>query len=173
MDEINWALVIGNIFSLLYAICLGISVVKKSKKDAVFWLIMDGFCCIASEIALCAYAAMTTNAIALVRNWLSYKNKLTGLATLVLCVCFVGIGLLTNNRGVIGLLPILAGSSFCVFMYISKTAQHLRYACVGNLPLWMIHDILVQSYPAAVMEFVLTLWTIVQIYKHRNEKEEI
>ena len=30
-------LILGNIFSLLSAICLAVSVIKKSKKDFMYW----------------------------------------------------------------------------------------------------------------------------------------
>jgi hypothetical protein len=88
------------------------------------------------------------------------------------CSLFIGIGLFTNNRQWIGLLPILAEVSFALIMYFSKTAQQLRYGLVFNLPLWFIHDIYIQSYPAAIADFTLTIWTLIQIFRYRKLRHE-
>ena len=47
-------LILGNIFSLLSAICIAISVIKQSKKDFMGWQIGDTFFGIIANIALCA-----------------------------------------------------------------------------------------------------------------------
>lgn len=70
-------LVLGNLFSLLSAICIAVSVIKKNKNDLIYWQIIDVIFCILSNIALYTYAALTTNSVALLRNILAYKNKLT------------------------------------------------------------------------------------------------
>lgn len=70
-------LILGNVFSLLSAICIAISVLKKNKNDLILWQVIDVIFCILSNIALYTYSAMTTNSIALIRNILAYKNKLT------------------------------------------------------------------------------------------------
>ena len=69
-----------------------------------------------------------------------------------------------------GLLPVIAETSFAIVMYASKNAQQLRYGIIFNLPLWVIHDLYIQSYPAALAEFSLTIWTIIQIFRHRKKK---
>ena len=68
-------LILGNVFSLLSAICIAISVLKKNKNDLILWQVIDVIFCILSNIALYTYSAMTTNSIALIRNILAYKNK--------------------------------------------------------------------------------------------------
>ena len=45
-------LIIGNIFSLLSAICIAVSAIKKSKKDFMYWQIGDPLFGIATCIVL-------------------------------------------------------------------------------------------------------------------------
>ena len=161
-------LIVGNIFSLLSAVCVAISVIKKSKNDLIWWQIFDIMFCILSNIALYTYSALTTNSVALIRNFLAYKNKLTKNLTWILFFLCIIVGLWANNRGVIGLFPILASTSYTIFMYITKNAQQMRWALVSNLILWLVHDIYVQSYPLAFMDVSLSLWTLVQIFKNRE-----
>jgi len=163
-------LIIGNIFSLLAAIFIGISVIKKSKKDLIGWQIWDVIFCILSSFVLASYASATTNTVALIRNVLAYKNKLTKKITGVLTFLCVVVGLWANNRGIIGLFPIVAAGSYTVLMYTTKDEQQMRWALVSNLMLWLVHDAYIQSYPLAVMDFMLSVWTAVQIYKNRKGK---
>lgn len=162
------ALFIGNIFSLLAAICIGVSVIKKNKIDLIGWQVFDVLFCVLSSFVLASYAAATTNTVALIRNVLAYKNRLTKNLTWVLTLLCVIVGLWANNRGVIGLLPIIASGSYTVLMYITKDEQQMRWALVSNLILWLVHDAYIQSYPLAVMDFVLSVWTAMHIYKNRN-----
>lgn len=164
------SLIIGNIFSLLSAICIAVSVIKKNKADLIWWQIWDIIFCILSNIALCTYAALTTNSLALIRNILSYKNKLSQNITLILFVLCILVGILANNRGFIGFFPIIASSSYTIFIYTTKNEQQMRWALVSNLILWFVHDIYVKAYPSALTDVVLSCWTLIQIYKNRKQQ---
>ena len=162
-------LIIGNLFSLLSAICLAISVIKKNKNDLIWWQVIDVVFCILSNIALYTYAALTTNSIALIRNILAYKNKLTKNITWILFILCILVGLWANNRGIIGLFPIVASASYTIFMFTAQNAQQMRWALVFSLILWFVHDIYVQAYPSALTDIVLSLWTCLQIYRNRKQ----
>ena len=161
-------LIIGNIFSLLSATCIAVSVIKKSKKDLIWWQIIDVIFCILSNIALYTYSALTTNSISLIRNILAYKNKLNKNITWILLILCVIAGLWVNNRGIIGLFPIIASASYTVFMFITKNEQQMRWALVSNLILWFVHDTYVQAYPSALTDLILSIWTAIQIFKYRK-----
>ncbi len=161
-------LIVGNIFSLLCSLCIAVSVVKKNKKDLLWWQILDTTFCILSNIALFSYAAVTTNAISLIRNYLAYKSKFTKSIMLVLLFACIMVGLWANNRGIIGLFPIAATAVYTIFMYTSENEQQLRWALIANLSLWFVHDAYIQAYPSALTDVVLSLWTLVQALKNRK-----
>lgn len=161
-------LIIGNIFSLLSAICIAVSVVKENKKTVILWQLWNIVFSIFTCIALEAYAALIVCSIALVRNILEYKNRLSHKITFVLMILCVMVGLAVNNLGVIGLLAIIASTSYTLFIHITKNAQQLRWALLSNLILWLIHDSYIQSYPAAITCAVLIVWTILQIIRNRH-----
>ena len=161
-------LIIGNIFSLLSAICIAVSIIKKNKNDLIWWQILDVIFCILSNIALYTYAALTTNSVALIRNILAYKNKLSKKLTFVLMILCIVAGLWANNRGIIGLFPIVASAIYTVLMYTTRNDQQMRYALISNLLLWFVHDFYVQAYPSALTDAALSVWTAVQIIRHRQ-----
>lgn len=162
-------LIIGNVFSFLSAVFIALSVVKKNKKDLIWYQVIDVIFCILSNIALYTYAALTTNSVALIRNILAYKNKLTRKITWVLFVLCIIFGLWANNRGFMGLFPIIASSSYTIFMFTTKNEQQMRWALISNLMLWFVHDIYVQAYPSAATDIGLSIWTAVQIFRNRKK----
>lgn len=161
-------LIIGNLFSLLSAICIMISAAQKSKRSFMLYQIGDTVFGSFANIILSAYAALAISLICLVRNILSYKNKLTQPLTIILTILGIIFGLYVNNLGVIGFLPIIAAASFTICIYITKNEQQMRYALAVNMLLWFVHSVYVQAYPSAVANIVLCFWTVYQIRKHKN-----
>lgn len=163
------ALIIGNIFSLLSAICIAVSVIKHSKKDLMYWQIGDTLFGIFANIALSAFAALVISIICFIRNILAYKNKLTKNITIILLIISIVVGLYANNLAFIGLLPIIASASYTICIYITKNEQQMRWALTVNLLLWFIHNFYVQAYPSAVANIALFFWTFMQIYRNRKQ----
>jgi hypothetical protein len=161
-------LIVGNIFSLLSAICIAVSVIKQSKKDFMYWQIGDTLFGIVANIALSAFAALVISIVCFIRNILSYKNKLTKNITIFLLIVSVIVGLYANNLALIGLLPIIASASYTICIYITKNEQQMRWALTVNMLLWFIHNIYVQAYPSAIANIVLCLWTFMQIFKNHK-----
>lgn len=161
-------LIIGNLFSLLSVMCLAVSVVKKNKNDLVLWQLWSIVFSVFSCFALRAYAALITCITDLIRNILAYKNRLTFQLTSILVILSIVIGLIINNLGWIGLLAIIASASYTIFMYTTKDEQQMRWALLLNQSLWFIHSLYIQSYPSAITEFILSVWTLIQIYRNRK-----
>ena len=166
-------LILGNIFALIASVCVVISVVKKNKKNLIGWQTIQVIFCIFSGIVLFAYAAVVTNCIALIRNILAYKNKLTPQMTFALSVVCIIIGWYINNLGLIGWIAIIASTSYTIFMYTTKNAQQMRYAMLSNIVLWLVHDLYIQSYPSIMTGIGLFVWTIIQIVRHEHRKRKM
>ena len=163
-------LIIGNLFSFASAICIAVSAAKKSKKDFMFWQIGDTFFGIFANIFLQAQAALIISIACLIRNLLSYQNKLTKTITCFILILSTIIGFYANNLGFIGWLPIIASGSYTLCIYLTKNEQQMRYALVINMLLWLIHNLYVQAYPAAVSNIIICCWTSYQIRKYIKKK---
>ncbi len=162
--------ILGNIFSLIAAICLGVSVFKKTTASLLMWQILEVVFCILSNIALITYSALTTNSIALIRDILAYKNKLSKKITIVLVILCIMFGLIANNRGIIGLFPMAASVIYTIFLHLTRNEQQIRFALIINLMLWFVHDFYVGAYPSALMDVMLSAWTLLNIYKNIKYK---
>ena len=163
--------ILGNIFSLVAAICLGVSVFKKTTKSLLLWQVVEVVFCILSNVALVTYSALTTNSIALIRDVLAYKNRLTENVTFVLMVFCVIFGLMANNRGFVGVFPMMASLVYTFFLYATRNEQQIRFALIINLMFWFVHDFWVGAYPSAVMDIGLSAWTLFTIIKNMKIKK--
>lgn len=162
------SIIIGNIFSLLSAVCVAVSVIKKNKKDFMYWQIGETLFGIVVNIVLSAYSALVISIICFIRNLLSYKNKLSKNITLTLLITSIIVGLYANNLGFMGLLPIIASSSYTICVYITKNEQQMRYASVVNTLLWFFHDKYIKAYPSAILCLILSCWTTIQIIRNKK-----
>lgn len=157
--------ILGNIFSFLAALCITISVVKKTKTDFIGWQLGDDIFGCLTCLTLGSYSALTVCFVCFIRNLLAYKNKLNRLLTYLLFSANIVVGLYVNNLGAIGLLPVIAAASYTIFVYLAKTAQQMRLALISNLSLWVIHCWYIQAYPSTIMNFSICCWTIYQALK--------
>lgn len=162
------SLILGNIFSLLSVICIAVSAIKKNKKDFMYWQIGDALFGICSTISLVAYAALVINSISLLRNILSYKDKLTKKITAFLLFFEIIIGLYVNNLAFIGLLPVITSAGYTLCVYLTKDEKQMRWVLVITTILWAVHNFCIHSYPSALTNIVLCVWTLLQIYKNRK-----
>lgn len=161
--------IIGNIFSLIAATCLAVSVLKKTTKSLLLWQIIEVLFYTLSDLALKTYSGLTTNGIALVRDLLAYKGKLSETATFILLVSCITVGLIVNNRGVPGIFPMIASLVYTLFLYATRNEQQIRFALIINLMLWFVHDFYVGAYPAATMDVALSAWTLFNILKNMRQ----
>lgn len=163
--------IFGEIFSLLGACCVAYSTFCSAKRSMVLWQMADSVASVITNLLLGSYAASSTCAVAAVRNILIAKNR-CGRGMTVLFAGIIGIvGILTNNRGAIGLLAIVANVQYSLCVGFLKKPQSLRWALAVTLVFWVIHDTLVRSYPMAVMNFISMLVTLWNIRKAAGGKE--
>ena len=162
------SLVIGNIFSFLASLCTAVSVVKKSKTDFMHWQVGNTVFAILTNAALCSYSGITTNTVSLVRNVLAYKNKLSFVRTLIICIISIFLGVIFNNRGLIGILPVFSSAGYTLCIYLTKNEQQLRYALIVDLSLWATYYLYIRGYPSVITYTVLNIWTLIQIFRNRK-----
>jgi len=165
-------LIVGNIFSLCCALCIAISVIKRNKKNLIWWQIWDSTFEMLASLVLLSYAGFITGFLCVARNVFAYKTGLTKFSTLFLVIACATIGLYTNNRGIYGVLPVSAFVFYTLAMYMSSNEQQMRYALIVNLMLWFVHDFYIQSYPAAFMDVALSVWSFYQAMRHIQRKRQ-
>ena len=162
-------LIIGNIFSFLASLCTAVSVVKKNKTDFMYWQVGNTVFAILTNFVLLSYSGVTTNSVSLIRNVLAYKKKLSFLITLIILAISITLGLIYNNRGLIGILPVFSSAGYTLCIFLTKNEQQLRYALIADLSVWATYYLYIQAYPSVVTYMLLNVWTVIQICRNVNK----
>ena len=164
--------IIGNIVALIaasFSIILGI--IKNREKIIYIQTIQFIFYMIANFI-LGGITGAISNLIGIVRNILSYKEKLTKFIIISIILISIILTLMFNNLGIIGLLPLVNTIIYTLFIN-EKNPLKFKILLLLTFLLWFIYDITIKSYTSAVFDLVSTITAIFstyQIYKNTNKQ---
>lgn len=165
--------ILGNVFALLAAGTDSVSGTRKNPKDVLKVQIISQFFHAASSFVLKGYSAVTQNAVAIFRNLLAMSEKKIKWLEWVLTAAAVGLGVYFNNRGFIGLLPVVAnfGYTVCVFKF-NNEGNRLKIAFVINMVMFTIFNLFILNFVGALMDFAVAVTTFIAVIKSKKEKEE-
>lgn len=79
---------------------------------------------------------------------------------------FLAIGLIANNQGILGLLPIFATIQYTLWSGFSKTAKQIRIGMIINYIPWIIHDFVVGLYVSAIVMIISAIIVIYNLIKN-------
>ena len=164
---------LGIIFSFLYSVLSIYSTFCEDKRQMAKAQTIDQVFNAFSHLFLYSYSATVVNIVNIFRNYMTYKGKLNKSITIVLIFLYVILGIIFNSRGWIGIIPIIASSSYAVFCLKGKNVQAMRYGLIFNQMLWIIHDYVVKVYPSIVVEiFVImtAMYNSTKYYQHRQKQ---
>jgi len=155
---------IANIFSFIWAILLWISTFSKKRNKMLSIQTWD---CIFNSLACLfswSYAGFTTNIISGIRNILNIKDKMTKWLLIFITVLILFIWIISNQSGIIGLLPPIASVQYTLWSSTTKSAQRTRIWLIINITMWLIHDTFMKIYPSAVMDIIIIIAATINIF---------
>lgn len=141
----------GNIISFVSAVLLIVMGLTKTRKKILTLQLSQVSLLAVSNAILGAYTGAVSNLIALVRNILCLKVKYSLTIKLLVSAALVGLGLLTNDRGFLGLLPI-AGTVLVTCSLDCEDVVKLKSAYIISQSVWIFYDLAVKNYVAAVTD---------------------
>ena len=159
---------LAQVFSAIGALCVAISSFAKSKHKMLVWQITDYIFTAIANLLLGGYTGALTISISIIRNSLMVKKKMTKAILTILIIIQIIVGSYLNQLGLIGYLPIISSVSYSLAIAITRNLQWLRWVIIENMLLWLIYDLTIQAYPAAVTDITITLTTLIAIIKNRK-----
>ena len=163
-------LITGNIIALIASILMVISGSIKDRKKIIYVQTIQILFFTISDIILGGYTGAIINLISLVRNILTYNDKLTNIAKAILITLSVSLSLYFNNLGFLGLLPIISMVTFTLFMNTKNTIK-LKLLIAFTMVLWLIYDITIRSYTSSIFDFLSLIANIVTVYQLINKNK--
>ncbi len=167
---IKTAIIIGNIFSLCAMISDSISGTRKKHSEIMAVQIVSQFFYAASSIALKGYSSTAQNIVAVFRNFAAMKNIKSKVLEWGLILAGVALGVLFNNRGLLGWLPILANLEYSVSVFKLKDNEPaLKLAFIINMVMYAVFSAVIMNYVGVLSCTVISVTTAVSLIKAKKE----
>ena len=160
--------IIANIFSFIGTILVAYSTFSKKKEKMFLIQSIDTLAYAFSNLFIGSYSGVSTNILSSIRNYLNSKNKNNKYINTVFVLLIIIIGIITNQKGLIGYIPIIASVEYAVLSLKSKNDQDVRITLCINLFLWFIYDSIMGLYPALIMDIVIFVITLFNYIKEKK-----
>lgn len=160
------AIIVGNIFSLCAMISDSISGTRKKHSQIMAVQIVSQFFYGASSIVLKGYSSTAQNVVAVFRNLAAMKNIKSKVLEWTLIMAGVVLGIVFNNRGLLGWLPIIANLeySICVFK-LKENEKALKVAFIINMVMFAAFSLVIMNYVGTVSCTVIAITTTISLIK--------
>lgn len=142
----------------------------KTKKKMIWWQVIEQIFIILSNAFLKSNSGVTIGIAAIIRNILTVKNKFKGLAVVLFLTLTSILGLISNNYGMVGIIPIIATAEYTIALYILKKPRDIKIALVINLIMWAFYDLTIKAYPMFVMDLLVIIITLYNLFKKKHKK---
>lgn len=168
-------IIIGNVFSLCAMITDSISGTRKKHKEIMAIQIASQFFYGACSIVLKGYSSTVQNVVSVFRNLAAMKkpkNRIIGrIIEWTLILAGVVLGIVFNNRGLFGWLPIVANLEYsvCVFAFRENEIA-LKSAFIINAAMFAVFNAMILNYVGVISSAVIIVTTVVSMIKTINKK---
>ena len=158
-------MLIGNCISFAGAFFTLLSAWSRDRKRIYFYQAAQCLLLAVANIFFASVSGVTTCALCAVRNCLLAFDRFTARSCAVFVVAVAALGLYTNNRGLAGLLPIVATVLYTLGCFFAKRTKAIKLNMIVNLVLWAAYDLLVGDFVSAAVDSVSAVTALASILR--------
>lgn len=159
----------GNIISFAAACFTFASAWSGDRKRIYLYQAVQCLLLSAANIFFFSISGVTTYLICALRNVLLAYDRYTAR----LCILFVAgvslIGLAVNNRGFIGLIPVITTVLYTVFCFYAKRRVAIKMNMMVNLVLWAVYDLLISDYVSFAVDTGSAAAAVISMLRWRKK----
>lgn len=170
MVNVNYV-IIGNAVALLASIVMVYAGILKDKKQILFAQTVQCGLFILSNIILGGISGAIVNFLGCIRNVLCYKGRLGIFEIIILTILSVGLTVIFNDLGIIGLLPMISTVSYIFFMN-TKSIVRFKFLVIFTTVLWLIYDIFIRSYTSALFDLFCVITNTISLIQISCKKND-
>ena len=161
-------LIVGNGCSLVATVTDTVSSTRKTAKGVLIAQTVSQLFYGIGAIVLGGYTAAVQNGVSIVRNMLAISGKSYKWIEWLLISLGVVLGIVVNTLGLMGWLPIIAGTQYSLSVFSFKNDERkLKWAfalCVG---LYTVFNFAIQNYVGAISNAFVSIATVVLLLKKK------
>ena len=165
------SVILGNGCSLLAMVTDSISSTRKTAKGVLLMQSLSQLIYCTGTILLKGYSGAVQNVVSILRNFVAIRKISSPLIEWILVLLGVVLGLLFNNLGLMGLLPVIANLQYTLAVFKFKDnerALKISFAiCIG---LFAIFNCAIFNFVGVASNLVVLVTTLVMIFKQKTVK---
>lgn len=171
---------IGNIISFIAAFFMVASCITRKRSNVFYLQFMQCMLLSVSSYFLGSYAGIVACVVSALRSLVVAKGYFSKQIMQLFLIVSLVLGVLVNNRGFLGLLPMIANVQFAVCCYMFTSVKGTKYSIWFNLILWIIYSFMILDFSTAICDcvvFIVNTVTIIKLLKeesgtkHKEEKD--
>ena len=167
------SVIIANVIDFLAAILqVGSGSIKQKRKILVvqtIQILMQGV----SMLLLGGITGTINNVLSCFRNYLCYKEKLNIYWKSFLIAASIGMTVIVNEQGFLGIIPAAVCTVFIIFMDVKDPVKFKLLVTLSFVP-WMFYHFILQSYVGAIFDAATiitnTITLCVMLKERRTQK---
>lgn len=163
--------IIGNVIALMASVAMVYAGILKDKKQILIAQTVQCGLFILSNIVLGGIPGAIVNFLSCIRNILCYKGKLGIFEIMILTILSVGLTVIFNDLGIIGLLPMISTVLYIFFMN-TKSIVKFKILVISTTVLWLIYDICIKSYTSALFDLFCVITNTVSLIQISCKKND-
>ena len=162
----NMNVIIGNICSLL---AMGTDAISSGQKTAkrVLWVQnLSQLIYFAGTVVLKGYSGAVQNLISIVRNLVAIKEINSKFIEITLVILGVALGLIFNNLGFMGLLPVIANLQYTLVVFRFKGQERpLKISFMISVILFGLFNLAILNFVGLCTNGVVAVTTLIYLIK--------
>ena len=158
-------IIIGNMISFVAAVLLGLSCWSRNSRRVFIYQLGENLIYSLSAIVFGSYSAAVSTLLSAVRSLLIVKGCYTKKYMCFFAVSTAVLGMITNTKGVIGLLPVIATVQFAYGSYRFTDIKGIKWMFIINLILWDIYAFWIKDFSSAIAWAITLMITVVSLVK--------
>ena len=161
-------IIIGNICSLLAMGTDSLSSTRKTARDVLLVQCLSQLIYCVGAIILRGYSAAVQNAVSILRNVAAIRGKTHALLQWTLVALGVVLGLLFNNLGLAGLLPVVANLEYSLAVFrFQDNERALKIAFLISVALYGIFNLFILNFVGFLTNSAVAVMTAINLIKKK------
>lgn len=170
MNTLN--IIAGNVCSLIGMACDSVSASVKSVKAVLVWQGLGQLVYCIGSVVLKGYSGAVQSFVSILRNLAAIFNLKSRFIQWGLIIFGIVFGLYVNNRGLAGLLPVIANSQYSIAIFKFKDNERaLKISFLFCVALFSAFNLFIYNFVGTVTNAVVFISTAAYLVKTRPQQK--
>ncbi|MBR4972569.1 MAG: YgjV family protein [Oscillospiraceae bacterium] len=162
-------LIVGNLCSILAMITDSISATRKTPKGVLMVQNLSQLFYVIGAIALKGYSSAVQNVVSVLRNLAAIRKIESKALEWTLVAMGVVLGILFNNLGLVGYLPVIANLQYTLVVFrCGENERALKISFMIAVVMFVVFNLFIYNFAGAVLNFAVFVTTATALLKKKK-----